>query len=127
MAAGRTTEPRTATINTTSTSTAITGDAGTFHEEDAGRTITGTGIPTGATLASVQSDTAATLTAAATATGSPTATLGPANAQTYGFHGWSPETDAESEAYTVAASQAGVIPPGVITDPHTQVQQRGRS
>lgn len=116
MVAGRTNEGRTATVSTTLSSTAITGAAGTFHEEDAGRTITGTNIPAAATLASVQSDTAATLSAAATATGAGiTATLGRATGEAYGFTGWSPETDPESETYTVAAANAGTVTPDRVT------------
>lgn len=128
MVAGRTNEGRTATISTTLSSTAITGAAGTFHEEDAGRTISGTGIPAAATIASVQSDTAATLSAAATATGaSVTATLGRATPEAYGFAGWSPETDTESETYTVAAANAGTVTPDRVTNPfNMKSAQRGR-
>lgn len=128
MVAGRTNEGRTATVSTTLSSTAITAPAGTFHEEDAGRTITGTGIPAGATLASVTSETAATLSAAATATGANiTATLGRATPGAYGFAGWSPETDPESETYTVAAANAGTLTPDRITDPNTaKSPQRSR-
>ncbi|HEX4811690.1 MAG TPA: hypothetical protein VFV66_02915 [Nonomuraea sp.] len=103
-------------MSTTNTSTAITAPAGSFHEEDAGRAVSGTGIPAGATIASVTSDTAATLSAAATATGTITATLGAAASGAYGFHGWSPETDAESETYTVAANNAGTATPDRLTN-----------
>lgn len=118
MVAGRSTESRTAVIGTTTTSTAITGAAGTFHEEDVGRTISGTGIPAGATIATVTSDTAAVLSAAATATGSPTATLGAATGQAYGFIGWSPESDAESETYSIAGG-ASASAPDRPTNPNT--------
>jgi hypothetical protein len=127
MAVGRTNESRTVTVTTTNASTAITAAPGTFHEEDAGRTITGTGIPAGATLATVTSDTAATLSAAATAAGSPSVTLGRAQGQAYGFAGWSPETDAESETYSVAANNAGTATPDRITNTTTRVEQRSRS
>lgn len=100
----------------TALSTNLTAAAGTFHEEDAGRTITGTGIPAGATVASVQSDTAARLSVAATAAGTITATLGAASSGAYGFHGWSPETDTESETYTVAANNAGTPTPDRLTN-----------
>lgn len=128
MVAGRTNEGRTiASVGTTNTSTAITAPAGSFHEEDAGRTITGTGIPAAATIASVTSDTAATLSAAATATGTITATVGAATAAAYGFAGWSPETDTESEAYTVAANNAGTVAPDRVTSPfNPKSAQRGR-
>lgn len=128
MATGRTNEGRTvAGVGTTATSTAITAPAGSFHEEDAGRTISGTGIPAAATIASVQSDTGATLSAAATATGTITATLGAATADAYGFAGWSPETDPESESYTVAANNAGTVPPDRVTNPYSaKTTQRGR-
>lgn len=128
MATGRSNEGRTiAGVGTTNLSTAITAPAGSFHEEDAGRTITGTGIPAGATIATVTSETAATLSAAATATGTITATLGAATPAAYGFAGWSPETDPESETYTVAANNAGTVTPDRITTAfNPKTVQRGR-
>lgn len=113
------------------TSTPLTAPAATFNEEDAGRAIIGAGIPAGSTLAVVTSDTAATLSAAATAAGTVTASLGGGletllTGQRYGFVGWSPETDAESEAYTVAANNAGVVPPDRITNATTAVARRAR-
>ena len=127
MVAGRSSEPRTATVTTTNTSTAITGAAGTFNEEDAGRSIAATGIPAGATLASVTSDTAATLSAAATAAGSVSATIGAGTQSglTYGFLGWSPESDAESETYSIAGG-AGATAPDRLTNSYTPVSQRSR-
>lgn len=125
--AGRTPEGRSvASVGTTNASTAITAPAGSFAEEDAGRTISGTGIPAGATLASVESDTAATLSAAATATGTITATLGPGDAADYGFVGWSPESDAESETYSIAGG-ASATSPGRHTNPNTANEQRARN
>lgn len=127
MAQGRTTEPRTVTVTTTNESTAVTAAAGTFNvPEDVGRTITGTGIPAGATLAEVTSATAATLSEEATASGSPSVVLGAGAASGYGFTGWSPETDAESETYTVAAVNAGTATPDRITNTYTRVEQRAR-
>jgi hypothetical protein len=130
MAPGRSNESRTATIGTTSGSAAITGAAGTFNEEDAGRAISGTGIPAAATIASVTSGTAATMSANATATNaSTTATIGggATDGTTYGFRGWSPETDAESETYTVAAVNAGAVPPDRITNTTTPIARRVRT
>jgi hypothetical protein len=127
MAVGRTHEGRAVTVTTTLSSTAITAPAGTFQEEDAGRTIAGAGIPAGATLSAITSDTDATLSAAATAGGTVTATLGAAATSAYGFHGWSPETDAESETYSVAANNAGTATPDRLTNTSTAVQQRSRS
>lgn len=125
--AGRSTEGRSvAGVGTTNASTAITGAAGSFHEEDVGRTIAGTGIPAGATIASVQSDTAATLSAAATATGTITATLGAGDSQRYGFVGWSPESDAESETYSIAGG-ASANSPDRITSPNQPREQRSRA
>jgi len=126
MATGRTNEPRTVTITTTSASTAVTATAGTFQEEDAGRTVTGAGIPAGSTLATVTSDTAATLSAAATAAGTPAVVLGRAQSQAYGFAGWSPETDAESETYSIAGG-AGASAPSTIANATTRAEQRARS
>lgn len=123
MAAGRSNEARTVTVTTASGSTAVTGAEGTFQEEDAGRAISGTGIPAGAKLASVTSDTAAVLSAAATAAGSVTVKLGPADPSAYGFWGWSPESDAESETYPIAAG-AGASAPSVIPDDLTRAKQR---
>ena len=123
---GRTPQARSiAGVGTTNASTAITAPANSFEEEDAGRTITGTGIPAGATIASVQSPTAATLSAAATATGTITAQVGVAVPEAYGFRGWSPETDAESETYSVGGG-AGASAPSRITDTTTQQTQRVR-
>ncbi len=103
----------------TAISTGVTATAGTFNEEDAGRPITGTGIPAGASVTSVTSDTAAVLSVAASAAGTVTAqvaaTLG------YGFVGWSPETDPESETYTVAAANANTVTPDRITNSATGV------
>lgn len=116
---GRSTEGRTITgVGTTSGSAALTAPAGTFHvPEDVGRTITGTGIPAGATILAVASATAATLSANATATGTITATLGIAASGAYGFIGWNPESDAESESYSVAAKNAGTNSPDRMTSP----------
>lgn len=126
MVAGRSNEGRTASVTTTSASPNITAAAGTFHEEDAGRTITATGIPAGATISSVTSDTAAVLSANATASATVTATLGAATGGAYGFAGWSPETDAESESYSVAAVNAATATPDRLTNPYTAVSQRSR-
>lgn len=127
MATGRTTEPRTVTVSTTNSSTAITAAAGTFNvPEDVGRTITGTGIPAGATLSAVASATAATLSAAATATGSPSVVLGAGNPLSYGFRGWSPETDAEADVYSIA-NGAGATAPSVMTNVTTRAEQRSRT
>jgi len=134
MVLGRTTETRTVTLTTTSGAATLTAAAGTFNEEDAGRSITAaSGIPASTTILSVQSDTAATLSANATASGSRSATIGGtdtalANGQRYGFIGWSPETDTESEAYSLAANNAGTVPPDRIVDNFTGVatKQRGR-
>lgn len=111
----------------TALSTNLTAAAGTFHNpEDAGRTIAGTGIPAGATVASVQSTAAARLSVAATAAGSPTVTLGRGAPASYGFEGWSPETDVESESYSVTATNAGTATPDRLTNTITAVSQRGR-
>jgi hypothetical protein len=128
MVAGRSSEPRTFAVNKTSGSAAVTAAAGSFNEEDAGRPITGTGIPAAATILSVQSDTAATLSANATATNSATATVGSASESSgsYGFVGWSPETDAESETYTLAANNLGTATPDRLTNPFTPTSQRSR-
>lgn len=126
MVAGRTTEPRSVTVTTTSSSAAVTAAAGTFNPGDVGAAITaGAGIPAGTTIAAVASDTAATLSANATASGSRSATVTPAKGA-YGFVGWSPESGAEAAAYTLAANNAGVIPPDRIQNTYTAAAQRGR-
>jgi len=131
MVLGRTTEVRTiASVGTTATTTALTGPADSFNEEDAGRPITGTGIPASTTIASVTTATAAVLSVAATATGTITATVGGNAAdsgQKYGFHGWSPETDAESETYTMAANNAGQVQPDRVANSiSSKAAQRSR-
>jgi hypothetical protein len=127
MAVGKTPEGRSvAGVGTTNTSAAITAPAGSFHNpEDVGRTISGAGIPAGRTIASVQSGTAATMSGAANATGSTTAILGEANPANYGFVGWSPETDAESGTYRIAAG-AGANAPDRLPNALTPVTQRAR-
>lgn len=67
---------RTASVTTTSTSTTITAGAGTFSSKDVNETISGAGIPVGATITAVASGTSATISAAATASGTITATIG---------------------------------------------------
>lgn len=124
--AGRTTEGRAIAGVVTNTTTAITAPANSFEEEDAGRTITGTGIPALATIATVVSPTSATLSAAATASGTITATLGAGTGETMGFRGWCPESDAESETYTVAAFNAGAVPPDRLPNATTPIAQRTR-
>ena len=118
MVAGRSTEPRTvsALTKTSGAATCTGAPAGTFSSEDVGRTVTGTGVPAGATILSVQSATACTLSANATASNSTGVTLGAALPGNAGYSGWSPESATESAAYTVAASNAGTVPPDRITD-----------
>lgn len=72
------TTSRTASVTTTNASTAITSTDAAFTADDVGESITGTGIPGGATISAVTSATEATLSAAATATGTVTATIGTA-------------------------------------------------
>jgi hypothetical protein len=125
-ATGRSTEARTvAGVGTTNSSTALTGAAGTFNKGDVGRPITGTGIPAAATIATVTSGTAATLSANATATGTISATFGRNNTTDsgFGFFGWSPETDAESSVYGVTGSQAS---PDRLANSTTRVDMRNR-
>ena len=128
MVAGRSNEPRTFAVNKTSGSAAVTAAAGSFNEEDAGRSITGTGIAASTTLLSVTSDTAATLSANATATNSVAATVGAAGetSGSYGFVGWSPESDTESETYTVIAAGANTATPDRLANNYTGIAQRSR-
>lgn len=134
MVAGRHTEARpVASVGTTNASAALTGPAGSFTKADVGRPISGTGIPANATVSAVASGTAATLSANATATGTITATIGTATtvasaAQSYGFVGWSPESDTEADTYKLASVNAGQVPPDRITNTSTGVStlQRGR-
>lgn len=125
---GRSSEARTvADVGTTLNSAALTGPAGAFHEEDVGRTITHANLPAGTTITAVASDTAATASANATVTGTASATLGLGTVSAYGFTGWAPETDAESETYSVSAVNAGATQPGKITGPNQQREQRHRA
>lgn len=107
---GRRAEQRVALVTRTAASTAVTGPPSAFNPGDVGQPITGAGIPAGATLSAVASGTAATLSTAATTTTTATATIG-TDPQTRGFVGWSPETDTEAQAYTLASVNAGVAPP----------------
>jgi hypothetical protein len=123
-------EPRTVTVTKTINSSTITGAAGTFGAKDVGRPITGTGIAAAVTLTVVASDTAATLSTAATATGADSAVIGSAtnifaDSLGNGYLGWSPETEAESVTYTVAAFNAGAVTPA-IANTYTAFPQRSR-
>lgn len=73
---------RTQSVTTTSGSANVTAASGTVTAKDVGLSITGTGIPAGATIASITNVTTFVISAAATASGSPTATIGATN-------GWS--------------------------------------
>jgi hypothetical protein len=120
--AGRNTDSRTVTLTLTNASTAVTAAAGTFTSDDVGRTVTRAGnVPTGATVASVQSDTAATLSAAATASGAKSVTLG-ALGDKLGFVGFVPEGVTQASSWTVAGVTSGT-PSDVLTDDRTQVAQ----
>jgi len=66
---------RTDTVGTTNTSTTVTDTS--IQATDVGRTVTGTGIPAGATISSVTPGTSFVLSAAATATGTVSAVLSP--------------------------------------------------
>ena len=134
MVTGRTTEPRNVTATTTSAATSLTAAAGTFNEEDAGRVITSaSGIPASTTIATVTNDTTAVLSQNASASGSRTCTIGSqatfdSDGTRYGFRGWSPESDSESEAYTVAANNAGTpVDPARFTDNTTAITRRSRT
>jgi len=113
-----------ASFDTTSGAATVTAPAGTFSDpDDVGVAVSGTGIPAGATIESVQSDTAATLSANATATGTVTATLGAELASETGFTGWVPETAAQADDHTVASVNAGVLPLEHLADSNTRVAQ----
>lgn len=125
---GRSTDSRTqANVGTTNASTAITFPSGTITAIDVGRPISGTGIPTGATIATVGSATAGTISANATATGTITATIGVSRTTPYGagFTGWSPETAAEALTQSIPGG-AGASDPARQTDAVTRVGQRNR-
>jgi hypothetical protein len=127
--AGRTSEAKAVSALTkTSGSAAVTAAAGTFSSEDVGRAVTGAGVPAGTTILSVQSGTAATLSANASATNTAAATLGDAAPAAAGYRGWSPESTVEAATYTVAAVNAGTNAPGRVTDTVTRNhEQRSRS
>lgn len=120
---GRSTDPRTvAGVGTTNASVNLTAPAGAFDAGDVGRTITGTGIPAGRTVATVAANGAtATMSGNASATGTVTVTLGAASPSTLGFQGWSPETSAEAGVLTVGSRNAGA------TDHNRTAGARGRS
>lgn len=118
---GHSTAGRTiASAGTTSASAAITGPAGSFSQGDVGASVSGTGVPAGATIASVQSATAATLSAAATATGTVTLTVGPQLASSTGFTGWHADTVTQETSDTVTSENAGVTDPSRLADAATR-------
>jgi hypothetical protein len=126
VVAGRGPESRSVTVTKTSASAALTAPAGTFQSGDVGRTITGTGIPASTTITAVASATAATMSANATSSGAITAVLGAGTSATYGFEGWTPESDAEAATYTVAGG-GGASSPSRITSPTTERQNHRNS
>jgi hypothetical protein len=67
--------PKTLTVGTTNASTTVT-SAALFTAADVGRTISGAGIPSGATVTGFTNASTITISAAATATGSATASFG---------------------------------------------------
>jgi hypothetical protein len=126
MTKGRTTEQRTETITTTSGSVTITGAASPLDRTDIDRGITGPGIPASSTIAAVSSTTTATLSANATASATVPVTIATTTATALGFTGWSPESGAEADSYTVSAVTAGTAAPDKITGTITAVEQRAR-
>lgn len=66
---------RSASVTTTNLSATITTASAVFDSGDIGASITGTGIPAGATITAVASGTSATISANATASGTVTATI----------------------------------------------------
>jgi hypothetical protein len=125
MVAGRGTDPRTISLTTTNASAAATAPAGTFSSADVGRTVTATGITAGTTIASVQSATAATLSANATTTGARSAVLGQGGESVYGYRGWSPESQAEADSQLFSANGTG--DPNRFTDNVTSRQDHLRA
>jgi hypothetical protein len=112
-----------ASVGTTNASAALTGPANTFSKRDVGAPISGTGIPAGATVLSVASGTAATLSVNATATGTITASIGPRLVTSTGFLGWKPEADTRQGDYTVTSNNSGVVPLDRLTDSITRTPQ----
>lgn len=106
-------------VGTTNASNAITFAANAMVVADIGRSVSGPGIPAGATLATRPTTTTGTLSAPATATGSVQVTLGVDD--TAGFVGWSPEAAAERDVYKVTGTQAA---PSRITSPTQRKTQR---
>lgn len=129
MVAGRSTDGRNVTMITTTGSAAITGPANTYQQGDVGRTVTGSGIPAGATIIAVASETAATLSANATTTNTRSCTLGPqstAGNTSIGYVGWSPESETEANTYTLPQANLGTATPDRLTNNFTPVSQRSR-
>jgi hypothetical protein len=122
MAVGRTPDGRTvASVTTGSAVATLTAVAGAFYDEDVGKTVTGTGVPAARTIASVNADgSVATMNGNGNAIGTATMTLGRGSPAVYGFEGWSPETDAESELYTIAGG-AGANAPSKLANAVTPV------
>ena len=123
-------QSRVVTVTKSNSSSTIAAPAGTFSSKDVGRPIVGTNIPAAAILTTVTNDMSAALSAAATGSSTDSAVIGSAatylaDSLAYGFVGWSPETEAESLTYTVAAFNAGLTAPAVA-DNHSPVAQRSR-
>lgn len=118
---GHGTEGRTVSgVGTTSGQKALTAPANSFNSGDVGASVSGTGVPAGATIASVASGTSAQLSANATATGTVVLTVGPQLASSTGFIGWHSSTAAQETVNTVASKNAGVVDPARLTDSNTR-------
>ena len=113
--AGVATNRSIAGVGTTSTSPLITGPTGSFQPGDAGRLVTGAGIPALATILSVESSTAATLSANATATATIVATVGGGDGVM--VVAGQPNIKTNDKAVTgVGTEGPGAIPGGTIAD-----------
>lgn len=121
--AGRTPAGRTISVGTTNADPTLTSAGSLFQEEDDGKTVTGTGIPADTVIDSVTSAAAAEMDANATATATVTATLGEGDPSTYGFDGWTPETDAEAESYAFPSAS----PAGTLADSVSAIVRRWRA
>jgi hypothetical protein len=110
-----------ASVGTTSGAATITAPASTWTAADVGRRITGSGIPAGTKILSVQSGTGATMTANASATATITAQVF-GEASEVGFVGWSPETAAERAVHTVGGG-GGATAKTRITSPTAEKAQ----
>lgn len=105
---------RTVADGVTATNTTLTSATAAFTQDDKGKAVSGTGIPAATTIASVQSATSVTLSAATTATATGvTITIGVATASAAYTAGMAPFTFIGGTTSNTSVTIGGAQPPAI--------------